>query len=376
MELRNKTILILSPQAWGKMFLSKHHYAVELAKRGNKVYFLNPPEQTKVFFFDRFKFQQVNNSLTVIDHQLFFPYWLKFKWPFAFRMLMKRHIKYLLTQVEPVDVVWSFDIGHLYPFSHFKKGIKIFHPVDEPRTDEAITAAKGAQIIFSVTPEILEKYHSYNVPRILIPHGVSHEFIADELPSGYVPNNPLQVGISGNLLRPDIDRKTLQQIIQDHQNIIFNFWGSYQLGESNIGGAADRATTDFINFLRAAGNVRLHGVVPSGKLADAIKNMDAFLICYDVQKDHSKGTNYHKVMEYLGTGRVVISNNITTYKDTGLIEMCRSRENNDEMPALFEQVIQSLEQYNSKTRQQARKSFARNNTYAKQVDRIEKELNA
>ncbi len=41
-----KTILLISPESWGKSFVSKHHYAVELAKKGNIVYFLNPPSDT------------------------------------------------------------------------------------------------------------------------------------------------------------------------------------------------------------------------------------------------------------------------------------------------------------------------------------------
>ena len=37
------SILIISPEAWNGHFVSKHHYAVSLANRGYKVYFLNPP---------------------------------------------------------------------------------------------------------------------------------------------------------------------------------------------------------------------------------------------------------------------------------------------------------------------------------------------
>ena len=41
--LRNKTILIISPQPWDHIAISKHHYANELAARNNTVYFLEPP---------------------------------------------------------------------------------------------------------------------------------------------------------------------------------------------------------------------------------------------------------------------------------------------------------------------------------------------
>lgn len=47
-SFNNKTILIISPEPWGKMMISKHHYALELAKLGNEVYFLNPPNNNSI----------------------------------------------------------------------------------------------------------------------------------------------------------------------------------------------------------------------------------------------------------------------------------------------------------------------------------------
>ena len=39
MILKDKSILIVSPEPWAHLFVSKHHYAVHLAQRGNKVFF-------------------------------------------------------------------------------------------------------------------------------------------------------------------------------------------------------------------------------------------------------------------------------------------------------------------------------------------------
>jgi hypothetical protein len=64
----------------------------------------------------------------------------------------------------------------------------------------------------------------------------------------------------------------------------------------------------------AAPNVILHGMVSPELLSKELRRMDAFLICYDVTKDQSKGTNYHKVMEYLAYGRPIVSNYISRYK--------------------------------------------------------------
>ncbi len=66
---------------------------------------------------------------------------------------MRRHLKKLLKTIgEPIDIVWSFDLGNLYPFTFFTRvPRKVFHPVDEPLNPAAIDSAKGADVIFSVT---------------------------------------------------------------------------------------------------------------------------------------------------------------------------------------------------------------------------------
>src|SRR5690606_833073 len=43
MKFKDKNVLIISPEPWDHIFVSKHHYAIHLAQRGNKVFFLNPP---------------------------------------------------------------------------------------------------------------------------------------------------------------------------------------------------------------------------------------------------------------------------------------------------------------------------------------------
>ena len=376
MYLNHTTILILSPQSWGTMHVSKHHYALELARKGNEVYFLNPPSVPAEKGQPPVRIRPTSQEgLFLIDHRLWFPYNIKFHAIRFFHFLMKFHLRRVLKTIgKPIDIVWSFDLGNLYPFQSFSRARRIFHPVDEPHSNTAIRSAAGAEIIFSVTREILGKYRSFDVPAFFINHGLAKEFVTNgNVQTKQAP--PYQVGFSGNLIRNDIDRKVLLQIISQNRDIHFHFWGSYQLNQSNISGANDPETVSFIQQLKDNPNVTLHGPVASGQLAAAIQQMDAFLICYDIRKDQSKGTNYHKVMEYLGTGKVIVSNNITTYQDQpGLLEMAKSRDNNHELPDLFKKVMSNLALYNSVENQQARISFAHNNQYSKQVERIEEIL--
>ena len=374
-SLKNKAILILSPQSWGKMFLSKHHYAIELAKRGNTVFFLNPPHQHG-FMFSRsvvtISPSDVQSNLYFINHQLFFPYHLKFHWTSLFHLLMKIHVRKIIEKIEhPIDIVWSFDLGNLYPFSFFPKTTyKIFHPVDEPLNQVAFRSAIGANVIFSVTKEILDKYEFIDVPKHFVNHGVLDAFLGNVKP--YVGNNPIRIGFSGNLLRKDIDRAVLLKIIKENQTCLFEFWGSYRQEQSNIGGDEDQSSKEFVSELEGCNNVRLHGVIQVEELASEIHAMDAFLICYDVLKDQSKGTNYHKVMEYLATGKLVISNNITTYANQPeLVSMVVERDNNRSLPELFKTSIRNLKTLNRIELISQRIKFASENTYSKQVILIE-----
>ena len=371
--LEGKTILILSPQNWGDMLLSKHHYSINLAKKGNKVYFLNPPRQGSFF-----KSRQIDitksevDNLFVINHAVNFPYNIKFHAIGFFHFFMKFHIKSLLKAISShIDIVWSFDLGHLYPFNQFpENSLKIYHPVDEPQSIAAINSAIGAEIIFSVTNEILEKYKKFSVPSHLIPHGVNDIFFNEyDKPS----KGLIQVGISGNLLRPDLDRETLLEVINDNKEVEFNFFGAYQ--SSNIGGGDDKQSLAFIESLKEKDNVIFHGMLKQAHLAKSLHQMDAFLICYDVQKDQSKGTNYHKVMEFLSTGKVIVSNNISAYKNLpDLVQMVEERNTNMALPILFKKVVQDLSFYNDSIFVQKRIAFASANTYAEQIKKIEAKL--
>ena len=358
--------------------LAKHHYALELAKAGNEVYFLNPPDnlhwnlkkdETRI----RISAVPGHANLFVIDQELYFPYMLKYHARKIYNLLVKKQIRAILKKIgHPVDILWSFDLGNLFPMRFFPNKIyKIFHPVDEPGDQYALDAASGAAVIFSVTREILDKYATYKIPSHFVNHGLAEEFFPEQ-PHPYIKGNPVNVGISGNLLRQDLDRETLIQIVEENPDLVFNFYGSYKTGDSNIGAGTDVATLSFVERLQSNRQVVLHGVLKTTELAAQLNKMDLFLICYDINKDQSKGTNYHKVMEYLSTGRVIVSNNITTYRDQPiLVRMLSDRVSNHLLPQLFKDTVVHLEEFNSLENIRQRISYACENSYEKQLEEIQ-----
>ncbi|MCX6210153.1 MAG: hypothetical protein NTZ59_11830, partial [Bacteroidetes bacterium] len=374
-ELKNKVILIISPQAWGKMFLAKHHYAIELAKHNNEVYFLNPPQEEKVTNTVQIKKNNIVSNLYLIHHSLPFTYKIKFKFKKIFHFLMHYHIKKIEQTInKKIDIIWSFDLGDYYPFKYFSNNpIKFFNPIDEPLNKDGINSAKNCDVIVSITKEILAMYHQSNVPKHFIHHALAEEFI--ELDTPIKNDNIIRFGLSGNWLRKDIDTDCLLEIVKENEEVIFEFWGSYKTIQSNIGGESDTEVKRFIAELMVSKNVVLHGPIHPSELAQEFRRMDGFLICYDILKDQSHGTNYHKVMEYLSTGKVVVSNNITTYASIpNLLEMSDSRTNNNNLPTIFKNVVSNLKHYNHPAFQALRSNFAKSNLYSKKIGEIEKIL--
>ncbi len=376
--LNDKVILVLSPQSWDKMMLAKHHYALELAKSGSRVYFLNPPDNERWNIKQasgRIKIRQslFHKNLFLVDQQLYFPFVLKFHARKLYDLFIKKQIRDILKVIgDPVDILWSFDIGNLFPMKYFPvKMYKIFHPVDEPGDRDAMEAASGADILFSVTREILDKYLSLQIPSYFINHGLADEFISvQQVP--FLKGKKIHVGMSGNLLRKDLDRDILIQIIEENPGVVFHFYGTHIPNDPNFGGH-DPETKLFIEKLKSYKHIILHGVLKTADLARELNTMDILLICYDIKKDQSRGTNYHKVMEYLSTGKVIVSNNITTYKDQPmLVRMPAERNSNRLLPQLFKETVLQLDTFNSPEYAEKRISFARENAYGTQIKEIER----
>lgn len=375
MRFEGKTIVVISQQDWGKMFVSKHHYAVQLAALGNKVYFLNSPEKGDNLKKGEVLIESTDyDNLYSVKHRFFYPYVLKHRAKWLHAILLKFHIKKVVERISTkVDVVWSFDLSNAISLISFPKGsFNIYMPVDEPKMPEGQAAIDGADVLLSVTREILDKYKS-NLPKLFVNHGVAESFFKDKVARN---NSKIQVGLSGNFLRQDIDWHTLLTVVSANSNVQFNFWGPLRLNEANIAGAAYDNTSEYRQQLIKNANVTMHGVVTPQTLAESIHNMDCFFICYDIEKDHSKGTNYHKILEYLATGKVVVANNTTTYADRPDLLVMPKERNNTKLPELFVKVINNIATYNAQELVEKRIAYAREHTYLNNVRKIETFINS
>jgi len=365
-KLKDKTILIFADEHWGEMLLSKHHYAINLAKMGNTVYFINPPENhsKKVSITT----SKITPYLHIIDSGIWNIQRFRFHSNIIFKLLIKLNLKRIKNSIKRhIDIVWNFGLIGYCDYSSYKNSLKIAHPVDFVPLANQYTV-KGADIMFSVANEILTELKEYKIPSYFINHSVNENLIETVSTKYKTTNkkNRLKTGYVGNLLRADIDHEIIIDLIKSNPDVDFIFIGNYT--SSNIGGHLSKDTNTFIHQLKTLENAILKGVLTQTDLHLEISTMDIFLICYNKERDNCKGTNYHKIMEYIATGKVIISNHVSTYKDSNLLEMCNS---NHKMKELFSTVKNDISLYNSKDNQKKRIKFAKENTYTRNIIKIE-----
>ncbi len=371
-KFENKTIFILSPENWGKMMLSKHHYAIELAKLGNSVYFITLNLSIKGITISKTEY----NNLFLVNYSPFFPYKIKFHSRFLFERLMKFQIKRILNKVNKhVDIVWCFDFQNYPNLKYFKAKKSIFHPVDPVVETFHISPAKTADIIFSVSEKILSSFNKISKPKFFINHGLNNTFAKSA--KDYIPKNnykhkkKIKIGYFGNLLRNDIEHQILKRIILENKNVEFHFWGPLLFKQSNIGGSNSKKVNSFINFLKETENVFFNGILYKEDLINAIKDIDIFILIYRLAKTSDR-SNAHKLIEYLATGKAIVSNQFSTYKKYKDLIIMPFDDDDKQIPKLFKETVNNIEYYNSVELQKKRIEFALDNTYEKQIERIEK----
>src|SRR5690349_23915712 len=127
--LNDKRILLISPQPWGDIHVSKHHYAIELAKRGNAVVFVDPL---------KFRLSNVNcklrslpaaKGLQVATVTLPIPSFWRFKWRRLYDYLIDFFAARMARQLGGFDIVWCFDPNHFHNLKVLAP-LAVYHPVD------------------------------------------------------------------------------------------------------------------------------------------------------------------------------------------------------------------------------------------------------
>lgn len=364
MTLEGKKIVIFSPQPWHHIKVSKHHYALELSKK-NSVYFFNAPSK----FGFSYTCSYVNNNLCVFDYQIPFPRLFRFKWYELYSRITAFFLQQIIKKkIGNVDLCIDFGCDRfLKNLDFIRSDKKIYFRVDD--SPDFKPKLRGADLMLSVSKNIVEKYSLQGIKCNYINHGLSEQFVFQE--ENALINNlsgRLNAGYSGNILIPHLDRESIIRTIVENRKVTFHFFGVDK----------DPKITDhqrqWMISLKSQSNVVLHGVLNTENLIMQFQRMDLFLLCYKTDRNAYHSDNSHKILEYLSTGKVIVSSWIQHYCNLDLFPMCKQNDNKN-YSNLFQSVINNLSAYNNHNCALKRREYALKNTYKNHIQAISALLN-
>lgn len=351
MKFNNKNILIISPEPWSHIFVSKHHYATHLARCGNKVFFLNPP--TKVYHCTETEYKNVFS----VNYNGFIK-GLRFLPNFIQKFLIRKKFKFLqkLCKIQ-FDIIWSFDNSVFYDFSALPSNVYfISHIVDWNQDFEFKKASLTADLCLSTSKYILEKQKIYNDNSHNIGHGFN-EVKNISKPFFLKGNNSINCGYAGNLDIPYIDWEVVEQLVNDNPNVDFHFAGKWE--------TIDRFTNIFSNS-----NFYFYDKLNANDLPSFYERMDTLILVYQYEKYPEQLANPHKMMEYLASGKMVISNWVEEYRTLNE-QLILMSKNGLELINCFKKVNSDFDYWNSTEKITLRKEIALKSNYINKIREIE-----
>ena len=340
-------ILLISPEPWGTCRVSKHHYAEHLAALGNEVYFLAPSVS---------ELSDLPRGIHLVTPPRI-PRGLRY-YPSFWRKRAHRQIGKRLSKSCGVefDRVWSFDTSWLFDLEAIApKAFRILHLVDLSMEFEWKIAASQANLCLGSSWRMRDRLKEIQPNSHFIHHGYTIYPTVDVKLEGDRP----QVVYAGNLTISYLDHERLIMLLDSYPDCDFHFYGDQ--GSGNLSKGGERS---FLDRIKGYSNVHLHESVEPEQLASIYRQADVLLVCY--HPDHREQvSNPHKVMEYLGSGKPILSNVLEVFEEQkDLIAM-------EDDPEKYVSRLAELIAQKDPELEKRRMDFAKQNTYLKQIQRIE-----
>lgn len=351
----NKKILLISPEPWHHIFVSKHHYAIQLGNSGNSVYFLNPPSKSLIVR------KSEHANVFIVDYKGF-PKGLRFYPQFLQKIIKKQIYNKLQKKCDTTfDIVWSFDNSVFFDFRALPDYVvKISHIVDYNQHFQFGRATSTADICFTTSEAIKAKLLKFN-PKVF---KINHGFASQQLNESVVlpGRNRTKALYVGNLDIPYLDWVILLNTATKNGNVDFVFIGPRSKNNK------------YIDQLLVSPNVFFLPKIASEMIFSYLMAADLLFICYDSDHFKLQLSNPHKMMEYLSSGKPIVATYTEEYAD--MDDLIVMRKSNKEWPDLFSNVVQNLSYFKTPELSKQRIDFALENTYEKQIERIERLLEA
>ncbi len=344
--MRGKRILLISPEPWGVNWVSKHHYAAQLGKLGSTVYFLSP--QTEVSKDEVAPGVHLLAAPKIARGVRYFPGPLRR----AYHRKLGREL--VRAAGGSFDLVWSFEASCYLDLDCLSPGAKtIFFLADGNDRLPWRIVAESADLCLSVCHALVDELQKVSANAHFIHHGHSAQ---EPLEYRFETPGP-NIVYAGSLLHKAFDRERVRNLIRAHPQCHFHFFG--ETGQTNLG--QDRPEP-FVDELRSYPKCFVHGSVPANRLSGIYQAADVLLLPYFTGEQ--RPNNSHKMMEYLASGTPILSTRLAEYEEISDALLMLDSE------ADFVEGLKIALEYDDPSNRDRRISFAVENSYGRQLERI------
>lgn len=359
MKLRDKNILIISNEAWGYVWFSKHNYAHELS-RHNRVIFVDPPgpwrpvnllgcAPTKTPVAGSLSVLRYRNRLPVLN-----------KWFYRLNeRLVARAIERALRQAgSPTDVLITFDPTRFTTPRYLRAGLSIFLCVDKYTFGfhGERDLCRNVDAIITISEHLSVRYEHFYKPLLTIGHSISSdEFSATapaHLPKGY--------GLYVGTIDDRVDHAHVRAMVERFPTVPFLFVGRMALKDD------DPNRTIYLPGRYE--NVHYIGVKPFKELKSFIAGSRFCLAPMDLRFP-GNDISHHKTFQYLALGKPVFSTVFSEY-----LPISRLMYMENDPSTSLDNLQAFLEQGEPAQLATDRVAYARTMTYERTLERIERFL--
>ncbi|MBL8001557.1 MAG: hypothetical protein JNL05_06310 [Flavobacteriales bacterium] len=353
--LKGLDILVISPEPWNGLHMSKHHVSQGLVARGNRVVFWEPP----VAGAKQLELKGQGPLRTVTT-----PHWFKGvnKLPPAANKWYYRRQVRAIERAAGVrfDIIWCFDTSRL---QWFPSGpwYRLLHLVDYDIMYQGHGLMRSADLVVT-TADIISRRALEIAPKATV-HKVGHALDARwtmgaealVTPRGDTPH---LVVYAGQFFNTYIDWTALLTVAREHRGLHFRYIGN--LDPDFPDGAFQQ--------LRREPNVEFTGLVTKDQLIPRVREADILVFSFMTDKRMLERANPHKVLEYLSTGNVIMGSWTLEYEPHAhLLQMARDR---NDFVATFADTVARYAELNTAERRAERIAFAGGRTMDRLLERV------
>jgi len=308
--------IIISPQDWGDMWVSKHWISSELSK-SNRVIFVGNPKKWSWKNFRNNCLLEIKKNLVVFYPQLFFRGQRRL---FGYKIFLLQLKGLVILKKMRAPIIINFDPLQWYFSSNFiSQNAKLFYCVDpvdpaiEQKTAEVLMTklsnrSDGIIAISKTYKKYLSRFKEQHRIDVL-EHGFDYQK-AIKADGKFIPNDMKKikgpiVGYMGSIHDYYVDVDLLVSVAKIMPQFSFVLVGPY---EKNVIGSA----LSKLNFrkLKATENIFLLGEKQHSEVPLYISCFDVCMVLHNLKFEKEKKLRQrtpYKILQYFGQGKPVVS---------------------------------------------------------------------